>query len=111
MNLVVILTGGEEKPAQAQEFSPLNLVVILTSAGEKPATTRLHLGLPEAALAHQGGLITKAEVRAVALAKLQLYPGLTLWDVGAGCGSVGLEASLLLPGGQIFAVEQDHGKG
>ena len=67
----------------------------------------MHLGLPEAALAHQGGLITKAEVRAVALAKLQLYPGLTLWDVGAGCGSVGLEASLLLPGGQIFAVEQD----
>ena len=69
---------------------------------------RLHLGLPEAALAHQGGLITKAEVRAVALAKLELFPGLTLWDVGAGCGSVGLEASLLLPGGQIFAVEQDQ---
>ncbi len=93
--------------AQAREFSPLNMVVILPAAGEKIATERLHLGLPEAALAHQGGLITKTEVRAVALAKLQLYPGLTLWDVGAGCGSVGLEASLLLPGGQIFAVEQD----
>ena len=35
-------------------------------------------------------------------------PGLTLWDVGAGCGSVGLEASLLIPGGQIIAVEQDQ---
>ena len=67
----------------------------------------MHLGLPEEAYAHQGGLITKAEVRAVVLAKLRLSPGLTLWDVGAGCGSVGLEASLLLPGGQIMAVEQD----
>jgi precorrin-6Y C5,15-methyltransferase (decarboxylating) len=66
----------------------------------------LHLGLPEAALEHEAGLITKAEVRAVVLAKLQLLPGLILWDVGAGCGSVGLEASLLLPGGRVFAVEQ-----
>ena len=69
------------------------------------------MGLPEEALAHQGGLITKAEVRAVVLAKLPLSPGLTLWDLGAGCGSVSLEASLLLPGGQIIAVEQDQGAG
>jgi precorrin-6Y C5,15-methyltransferase (decarboxylating) len=68
----------------------------------------LHLGLPEEDLAHQRGLITKAEVRAVVLAKLELYPGLVLWDVGAGCGSVGLEASLLLPGGKIIAVEQNQ---
>ncbi len=66
----------------------------------------LHLGLPEAALEHEAGLITKSEVRAVVLAKLQLLPGQVLWDVGAGCGSVGLEASLLLPGGRIIAVEQ-----
>jgi precorrin-6Y C5,15-methyltransferase (decarboxylating) len=32
---------------------------------------------------------------------------LALWDVGAGCGSVGLEASLLMPGGRIIAVEQE----
>jgi len=103
--------------AQEQAFSPLNLVVVLPeSAAEGEFTSEepgpagpaaLHLGLPEEALAHEGGLITKAEVRAVVLAKLQLHPGQVLWDVGAGCGSVGLEASLLIPGGQIFAVEQD----
>lgn len=110
------LTWLSPAEAQAREFSPLNMVVVLTGIGSQPQATvrepaggpcHLHLGLPEAALAHQGGLITKTEVRAVALAKLELSPGLTLWDVGAGCGSVGLEASLLLPGGQIFAVEQD----
>ena len=67
------------------------------SPGRRP----LHLGLPEEALAHEAGLITKSEVRAVVLAKLA-FPGQVLWDVGAGCGSVGLEASLLLPGRQDF---------
>jgi precorrin-6B C5,15-methyltransferase / cobalt-precorrin-6B C5,C15-methyltransferase len=89
---------------EKQTFSPLNMVVLLREAAERAAS--LHVGLPETALEHEAGLITKAEVRAVVLAKLQLLPGQILWDVGAGCGSVGLEASLLLPGGQIIAVEQ-----
>jgi precorrin-6Y C5,15-methyltransferase (decarboxylating) len=93
--------------AREREFSPMNLVVVLPEPGEaSPVRPRLHLGLPEAALVHQAGLITKAEVRAVVLAKLKLFPGQVLWDVGGGAGSVGLEASLLLPGGKIFAVER-----
>ena len=59
----------------------------------------MHLGPPEAALEHEAGLITKTEIRAVVLAKLQLLPGLVLWDVGAGCGSVGLEAESAAAGG------------
>jgi len=107
------LTWLSPKEAREREFSPLNLVVILPGVEAAAAAARvepLHLGLPEEALAHQAGLITKTEVRAVVLARLALYPGLTLWDVGAGCGSVGLEASLLIPGGQIIAVEQDEGR-
>ncbi|MBI4797749.1 MAG: precorrin-6y C5,15-methyltransferase (decarboxylating) subunit CbiE [Desulfarculus sp.] len=88
--------------AAGAKFSPLNLVVLKRLAWPAP----LRLGLPEEAFEHQAGLITKAEVRAVALAKLELGPGLTLWDLGAGCGSLGLEASLLLPGGSIVAVER-----
>jgi precorrin-6Y C5,15-methyltransferase (decarboxylating) len=105
------LTWLSPQEAREREFSPLNLVVILPGVEAVAAQVEpLHLGLPEAALAHQAGLITKSEVRAVVLARLALYPGLTLWDVGAGCGSVGLEASLLIPGGQIIAVEQDEGR-
>jgi precorrin-6B C5,15-methyltransferase / cobalt-precorrin-6B C5,C15-methyltransferase len=87
-----------------QTFSALNMVVLLGEAEE--GASGLHLGLPETALAHEAGLITKTEIRAVVLAKLQLGPGQVLWDVGAGCGSVGLEASLLLPGGRVLAVEK-----
>ncbi len=113
------LTWLSPAEAREQEFSPLNLVVVLPEAGRSPQSATpspagglspLHLGLPEEALAHENGLITKAEVRAVVLARLALHPGLTLWDVGAGCGSVGLEASLLIPGGQIIAVEQDEAR-
>jgi precorrin-6Y C5,15-methyltransferase (decarboxylating) len=93
--------------AQEGEFSPLNLVVVVPEPGEVGSPgPELHLGLPEEALTHEAGLLTKTEVRAVVLAKLWLQPGQILWDVGAGCGSVGLEASLLLPGGKIFAVER-----
>jgi precorrin-6Y C5,15-methyltransferase (decarboxylating) len=112
------VTWLSPEEARKREFSPLNMVVILPEApalkdlspGEAlppGKAERLYLGLPEEALAHQRSLITKAEVRAVVLAKLELYPGLVLWDVGAGCGSVGLEASLLMSGGTIIAVEQD----
>lgn len=89
--------------AASGKFSPLNLVVLERQAWPR----RLSLGLPEEAFEHQAGLITKAEARVVALAKLELAPELTLWDMGAGCGSLGLEASLLLPGGQVVAVERD----
>ncbi len=49
--------------------------------------------------------MTKAEVRAVALSKLRIAPGDTLWDVGAGTGSVAVEMALLLREGQVFAIE------
>jgi precorrin-6Y C5,15-methyltransferase (decarboxylating) len=110
------LTWLTPEEAQEREFSPLNLVAVLPEGQEgveSPAGSEapaLRLGLPEEAFSPLSGLITKAEVRAVVLAKLELRPGLILWDVGAGCGSVGLEASLLLPGGKILAVEQDPGR-
>ncbi|MBI3768377.1 MAG: precorrin-6y C5,15-methyltransferase (decarboxylating) subunit CbiE [Deltaproteobacteria bacterium] len=53
------------------------------------------------------GLITKREVRLVSLAALRLRPDSILWDVGAGSGSVSIEAALLSPRGRIYAVEVD----
>lgn len=52
-------------------------------------------------------LITKLEVRAVTLAKLQLQDDLVLWDIGAGSGSVSIEAANLMPTGRIFALEKN----
>jgi precorrin-6Y C5,15-methyltransferase (decarboxylating) len=85
-------------------------VVILQPAEEDGEVHNLALGMPDDAYCHENGLITKSEVRAVTLAKLQLKPGLTLWDLGAGSGSVGVEASVLLGSGRIIAVEQNAGR-
>jgi precorrin-6Y C5,15-methyltransferase (decarboxylating) len=100
--------GLEE--AVGRTFSPLNMVMLEQATVQKNlscATPGLHLGMSEEAFSPERGLITKAEVRAVVLAKLALYPGQVLWDVGAGSGSVGLEASLLLGGGRILAIEKN----
>ena len=55
------------------------------------------------------GLITKQEARALSLAKLRLKPDATVWDIGAGSGSVGLEAARLAPQGHVWAIEKAEG--
>jgi precorrin-6Y C5,15-methyltransferase (decarboxylating) len=96
-------------PARAAEmtFAEPNLVIIKRDSEGLPAEQRLHLGMPDHCFAHEKGLITKSEVRAVVLAKLQLMPGHVLWDIGAGSGSVSIEATLLVNRGSVFAVEKN----
>ncbi len=53
------------------------------------------------------GLITKREVRAVSLARMQLTATSIVWDIGAGSGSVGIEAAKLCHQGHVYAVEKN----
>ncbi|WP_200801274.1 precorrin-6Y C5,15-methyltransferase (decarboxylating) subunit CbiT [Clostridium sp. Marseille-P2415] len=50
--------------------------------------------------------MTKSEVRAVSISKLELKPDSVLYDVGAGTGSVSIEASRFLTGGRVYAIER-----
>ena len=61
-------------------------------------------GLPESAYLHDGQL-TKRDVRAATLARLAPEPGHLLWDVGAGCGSIGIEWMRAHPRCRAVAVE------
>ena len=68
------------------------------------------LGLPDDAFAQKRpdkGLITKSEVRAVALYALRLRRDSVVWDIGAGTGSVALEAAWVACEGRVYAVERD----
>lgn len=51
--------------------------------------------------------MTKNEIRVLSLAKLRLFPGAVIYDVGAGTGSVSIECKLLFPASQVFAIERD----
>jgi precorrin-6Y C5,15-methyltransferase (decarboxylating) len=61
--------------------------------------------LQDDAFEHRDSMVTKREVRALALAALGPAPGVTVWDVGAGSGSVGIECARL--GADVVAVERD----
>jgi precorrin-6Y C5,15-methyltransferase (decarboxylating) len=90
-------------------FSPLN-VLVLTKKAEAPVLLRRDwtFGIPEEAFYQRQplkGLITKTEVRVLSLAKMRISPGNTVWDIGAGSGSVSIEAALL--GASVWAVEKN----
>ncbi len=87
-----------------QQFDPLNVLLLLPAA-TSPAKER-PFGLDDDELEHDG-LITHLEVRAVALALLRLRPGSVVWDVGAGSGSVALDAARIAWRGRVYAVERD----
>lgn len=86
--------------------SDLNLLILIRAWEPQLANYPL-IGIEDEQFATIKKLITKQEVRAVTLAKLQLQNDLVLWDIGAGSGSVSIEASNLIPGGKLFAVEKN----
>lgn len=92
-----------EIAADARADASLSLLALLPDDAFGPPV--LPLGLPDGDYLHYKNMITHPEVRAVVLSKLRLRPGV-LWDLGAGSGSVGLEAAQLCPGLEVYAVEK-----
>ncbi|HYQ45561.1 MAG TPA: precorrin-6y C5,15-methyltransferase (decarboxylating) subunit CbiE [Polyangiaceae bacterium] len=95
--------------AEVCDVDPLNVLLLRRTdeAWRAPPTISY---LPEEAFAKRTpklGLITKREVRLLSLASLRIRPDSVVWDVGAGSGSVAVEAALLASRGKVFAIEVD----
>src|SRR5262249_6692794 len=108
------VTQGELADLTEMEFDPLNVMILKRKPGRpdqpRPATTFRRFGNPDDVFAQsrpKSGLITQAEVRAIALAQLDVQPGSVVWDIGAGSGSLAIEAAQLSAPGTVFAIEQD----
>lgn len=96
-----VVTGTPEEVA-AMAFDHPNVVVSLgPGAVDDPGTW----ALPEDAFDHRAGMITKREVRAVALGHLGPRTGTLVWDVGCGSGSVAVECARL--GAAVVAIDDD----
>jgi precorrin-6Y C5,15-methyltransferase (decarboxylating) len=108
------VTQGELNDIVEMEFAPLNVVILKRKPGRPdlsavPRRWR-RFGNADDAFAQsrpKSGLITQAEVRAIALAQLAIQPGNVVWDIGAGSGSVAIEAAQLSEPGLVYAIEQD----
>ena len=107
------ITRGELADIRDMRFDPLNILILKRKPNrpDRPRAARLRrFGNPDEVFAQtrpKTGLITQAEVRSIALSQLDLHPGDVFWDVGAGSGSVAIEAAGLVAPGPAFAIEQD----
>ncbi len=108
------VTQGELTDIQEMEFAPLNVMILKRKEGrpdQQSAGSRFgRFGNPDDIFAQsqpKSGLITRSEVRAIALAQLNLHSTSIVWDIGAGSGSVAIEAAQLAPQGMVYAIEQD----
>lgn len=107
-----VFEGSAEEVASRTWTDP-NVVVVFdedAAVGAKsvqwpPRRAPERWALPEEAFEHRDGMITKAEVRALTLARLGPGAGDLVWDVGAGSGSVAIECARL--GAAAIAVERD----
>lgn len=108
------VTCGELAEIAAQEFAALNVMILVRkpSAPDRPSEWigRRLFGNPDDAFLQskpKRGLLTPAEIRAMALAEMDLGPSSIVWDIGAGSGSVAIEAARLAMSGTVYAIEMD----
>jgi precorrin-6Y C5,15-methyltransferase (decarboxylating) len=89
--------------AVKRSFSSLNTVLIERRGGPERV---LAPGIPDDELLSDGGLVTKWPIRAAGIAALRPSHGMTVWDLGAGSGAMGMEASCLVGEGVVWCVER-----
>lgn len=102
------ITCATASEIAGQTFDDLNVMLIEFAGGV--ASSRwpyASSGIPDELFIRGDVPMTKQEVRAVALAKLCLTATDTVWDVGAGTGSVSIEAALVARAGSVWSVERN----
>jgi precorrin-6Y C5,15-methyltransferase (decarboxylating) len=87
----------------------LNVVAVECLAEPDAKILPAVIGLPDDAFENDGQL-TKRDIRAVTLSRLTPLPGEVLWDVGAGCGSIGIEWMRTHAFCRTIAIEANEGR-
>lgn len=88
------------------ETSGLSILVILPNDLNFVSDPGIPLGISDFEFSKNSNCITHSEVRSIVLSKLKLGNGV-MWDLGAGRGSVGIEAALLANSLEVYAIEKN----
>jgi precorrin-6Y C5,15-methyltransferase (decarboxylating) len=102
------ITDGNLKDIAKRKFSENAVMVVINEGTER--WEYLTPGIPEELFDRGNAPMTKAEVRAVTLSKLRLREDCVVYDIGAGTGSISIEAGLRARKGTVYAVEKDDGR-
>ena len=113
------ITKGAPEEIAKQIFEHPNVVIIMQNTKHRTQNTdrrkekdgqgaEIRFGLGEDEIKHSKGMITKDEIRAVTIHKLRLPETGVFWDIGAGSGSISIEAARLCPKLEIIAIEKNE---
>lgn len=96
------------KSALAEELETMDTasLTVLLVCNSDPDDS-VPAGIPDSSFVRGDVPMTKSEIRSVVMSRLALRPDETFVDIGAGTGSVTVEAGLALWKGKVFAVERD----
>ncbi|NLV24630.1 MAG: precorrin-6y C5,15-methyltransferase (decarboxylating) subunit CbiE [Deltaproteobacteria bacterium] len=86
----------------------LNLLILIKEYDGTREACQPVLGIPDEEFRLPRRIMTQEEIRVLTLAKLRLRQDIILWDIGAGSGSVSIEADNLTRNGRIYAIEKDE---
>ncbi len=108
------VTQAELSELAGMDFHPLNVVILIRKPNRPDRASRQSrhrmFGNSDESFAQalpKRGLVTHAEIRAIALAQLDIRATSIVWDVGAGSGSVAIEAAQLASQGMVYAIEPE----
>lgn len=96
------IVQGTAESLMKEDFAPLSVLLICNPDVKK----RIGHGLDDDLFLRGKVPMTKSEVRSISLSKLRLYKDAVVWDVGAGTGSVSIEAASLAKDGVVYAIEK-----
>lgn len=96
------IVQGTAESLMKEDFAPLSVLLICNPEVKK----RIGHGLDDDLFLRGKVPMTKSEVRSISLSKLRLHKDAVVWDVGAGTGSVSIEAASLAKDGVVYAIEK-----
>lgn len=97
------ITTGVPADFSAYSVEGVSVVLLQQKNHTEPVVTH---GIPDAAFIRAKVPMTKEEVRSISLSKLQLQADSVVYDVGAGTGSISIEAACMADRGIVYAIEQ-----